>query len=87
MAYRPYPSTDRARHQLDRHAQVRHTAQGLAALRSWSVSSPEASRNLASQFDAVGELLRNAQPNGARAMANIAASLGRMPKPTLAPPV
>jgi hypothetical protein len=80
MAFRPYPDADRARHQLDRHAPTSRTIDGLTALRGWSLSSPQAARALANRADAIGEALRHAQPNGARAMENIAAALGRMPK-------
>jgi hypothetical protein len=85
MAVRPYPSTDRARHQLDRHTQAPRTVTGLDALRGWSVNSADAARHLATRVGEAGERLRSAQPDGRQAMANIAAALGRLPSAVRAP--
>jgi hypothetical protein len=78
MAYRPYPCAERARRQLDRHTRPA-TVTGLDPLRGWSVTSADAVRHLSRRLGEAGELLRSAQPNGQRAMANIAAALDRMP--------
>jgi hypothetical protein len=85
MAVRPYPDSDRARHQLDRHTQAPRTVTGLEALRGWSVNSADATRRLATRFGEASERLRSAQPDGRQAMANIAAALGRMPSTVRAP--
>lgn len=46
MVYRPYPSLDRARHQLDRHTRPA-TVAGLDALRRWSMPGEQAMANIA----------------------------------------
>lgn len=79
MTYRPYPSTDRARHQLDRHTQAPRVVDAYAALRSWGLTSEEAVRNTARNITAIGESLRSVQPGRAQAMANVAAALRVLP--------
>lgn len=64
MTYRPYPSVDRARHQLDRH--VHHVDAPVVTM------TPASAR-------ALGELVRVFQPTAARAVANAHATLRLMP--------
>lgn len=64
MTYRPYPSPDRARHQLARHAHYEDVPVVTV--------SPETARLMK-------DLVESLQPTTARAMANAAASFRLMP--------
>ncbi|MET9222368.1 hypothetical protein ABZX65_26890 [Streptomyces sp. NPDC003300] len=59
MAYRPYPDADRARHQLDRHAQAPRTVNARVALLASGITSEEAARRLTENVAAIGSALRN----------------------------
>lgn len=72
MAFRPYPSAARARHQLDR-----HTRCGMPTMTIAGVVTAQMQ-----MFSRVGEVLRTVQPDMTQAMMNIASTLSRMSAPS-----